>query len=242
MKRPRQRVRHIIRSLGWDVVRYQPMWPTLLGVEQLPIRTVLDIGAYDGDTARIFRRIFPDAHIYCFEPQLAPLQTLNAWAATQQGMVHVLPVALGDFDGVAEMYCNPNVPTVASLTRPGPGDPNGKPNALVQSIPIAQLDRAVSALDHVADGLLVKLDVEGSERAVLTGGAQTLQRCAACIMEFHAVPRFTGQMDFHEGYTALLGFGLEFKGVLTQQMRGQHLAYLDVLFVNPGRIDAIRPR
>lgn len=117
MKAWRRHVCNFIRSLGWDIVRYRPLWPTLLGVEQLPIRTVLDIGAYDGDTARIFRRFFPQAHIYCVEPQPEAV-------ATQQGMIHILPFALDSTSGTADLYRSLRLPRMASLAAVRPGHPN----------------------------------------------------------------------------------------------------------------------
>ncbi|MCX6017190.1 MAG: hypothetical protein NTZ50_01580 [Chloroflexi bacterium] len=45
-----KRARRLIRRFGWEIIPYHPMWRTLLGIERLPIRTVIDIGAYDGDT------------------------------------------------------------------------------------------------------------------------------------------------------------------------------------------------
>lgn len=242
MNRILRRVRRLVRQLGWDIVRYRPLWPALGGVELLPIRTILDIGAYDGDTARIFGRFFPNAHIYCFEPQPEPVARLAAWAATQQGRVHVLPFAVGNHDGMAELHRNPNAPRVASLTQPLPHQPNSQPDAHTLSTPIIRLDAAVSAHVPLVDGVLVKIDVEGSERSVLEGGAETLQRCVACIVEFHAAPRFAGQMYLTEGLPALERFGLSYGGILQQQFHHGRLLYFDAIFINRERADAIRPR
>ena len=238
MNRLLKRVRSIVRRLGWDVIRYHPIWPTLAGMERLPVRTVLDIGAYDGDTARIFRRLFPAAHLYCFEPQPEPFKALEAWAATQKGMVHALPFALGNHNGTAELHWDPNAPRMASLTSPWPNRPNGRPDAITRLTPIMRLDDAVNAHVHLTDGLLVKIDVEGSERAAVEGGPETLRRCVACIMEFHAVSRFAGQMNLREGLEVLAELGLEYGGVLQQHFKGGRLMYFDVIFVNRTRTNA----
>ncbi|WP_129677422.1 FkbM family methyltransferase [Candidatus Chloroploca sp. Khr17] len=235
-------LRRWVRSLGWDIVRYRPLWPTLLGVERLPIRTVLDIGAYDGDTARVFRRFFPQAHIYCFEPQPEPVQALTAWAATQQDLVHVLPFALDSTSGTANLHRNPQLPRMASLAAARPGHPNRLPDAITLSIPIMRLDEAVSAHIPLVDDLLIKIDVEGHERAILAGGPITLQRCRACIMEFHTQHAFDGQMSLMEVIAALGDYGLEYGGVLQQTLRQGRVQYFDTIFVNWTHGSALRPR
>lgn len=77
LRQARMHVRRFVRSLGWDIVRYRPIWSTLLGAEALPVRTILDIGAYNGDTAATFLRLFPYVTLYRFEPLEGPLRTLD---------------------------------------------------------------------------------------------------------------------------------------------------------------------
>lgn len=236
----RKNLRRMLRSLGWDIVRYRPLWPTLLGVERLPIRTVLDIGAYDGDTARIFRRYFPEAHIYCVEPQPEPVQALERWAASQQGMVHVLPMALGNRSGMAEIHRNARFPRIASLARPAPGLQRQMQDAITIPTPIMRLDEAVSAQIPLQEGVLIKIDVEGGERDVLAGGGAALQRSVACILEFHADPFFIGDLTLSEAIPLLKGLGLEYGGVLQQQLkRNGRLNYFDALFVNWARGESV---
>lgn len=40
----------------------------LLGLRNLSIKTIIDVGANEGQFARKILRFFPDADIYCFEP------------------------------------------------------------------------------------------------------------------------------------------------------------------------------
>lgn len=242
MMQLRTRLHRMIRSSGWDIVPYRPLWPTLLGVERLPIRTVLDIGAYDGDTARIFRSFFPEARIYCVEPQLEPLQALEAWASSQRGMVHVLPMALGNRNGMAEILRNARFPRIASLIPRMPGFQNAMQDAIAAPTPIMPLDEAVSAHIPLQEGVLIKIDVEGGEREFLAGGDATLKRSVACILEFHADSIFIGQMTLQEAIALLHGYGLEYAGVLQQQLkRDGRLLYFDAIFVNWARGESVEP-
>lgn len=95
-----------------------------------------------------------------------------------------------------------------------------------------RLDEAVSAHCALVDNVLIKIDVEGHERAILAGGPATLQRCRACIIEFHTQPIFDEQLSLDEACVALRQFGLVYGGVLQQALRRGRLNYFDAIFVN----------
>ena len=42
-----------------------------------PVRTIFDLGASEGVTAEYYRRLFPNAHVYSFEPTDAPYARLE---------------------------------------------------------------------------------------------------------------------------------------------------------------------
>src|SRR5499433_3557969 len=78
----------------------------LCGVGELPIRTIFDIGANIGKKARAYRKLFPEATIYCFEPTPGPFERLSQWAATQNGKVVTINLALSNTPGNATVYWN----------------------------------------------------------------------------------------------------------------------------------------
>ncbi len=86
----------VLRYFGVDVIRwYKAPESTLLGLTEYDIRTVLDIGANIGQSARFYRQTFPKARIYSFEPLPAVYESLDAWAQRQNSKAKALNIALG---------------------------------------------------------------------------------------------------------------------------------------------------
>ena len=98
------------RSLGRFRLLPDRRWPRFLGLEQRKIRTVFDIGAFDGDTARIFRRLFPAATIHCFEPSPTEFARLARWAGRQGRNVTCEQCGLGSTQGMATLFVYPESP------------------------------------------------------------------------------------------------------------------------------------
>src|SRR5438874_9407931 len=99
------------RRVGLDVHRWKrsPKY-TLLGLRALPIRTIVDVGAHDGQFSRWMTALFPAARIYAFEPLPEPYAALAAWASRAPGgpagRVTTFNRALGDRTMEAEMQVN----------------------------------------------------------------------------------------------------------------------------------------
>ena len=235
-------VRRLLKQLGWDLVRYHPkseIWPSLLGAGILPIRTVLDIGAKDGDTARIFRRYYPQAVIHCFEPHPVSFRSLETWANEQGGTVHCYPFALGDTTGLAQIHTIGSKLAIASLHPPGAwqfADPQFKTDYVVLPVQVNRLDD-LSDMLYITDDLLVKIDTEGFEKKVIQGGKGVLSRASAIIVEIHSLKRYAGQPSFVEIVELMAGFHLEFAGIIYQG-RGKNgkIIYVDALFIKEGLI------
>src|SRR2546425_13359993 len=59
-----------------------------------PVRVVFDVGAAVGDKARTFLRTFPDARLYCFEPQALARERCAKRIAPWRGRVEQREVGL----------------------------------------------------------------------------------------------------------------------------------------------------
>ena len=209
---------------------YKPLWPSLLGVEHRPVKTILDIGSFDGDTARVFRRYFPSATIHCFEPQPHPLEKLEAWAATQRGTVICHPVALGDRNGRVKLMVNSVAKRTSSLLELKTIETRPEDISRLE-INIHRLDDQIMAIP-LEGHVLVKIDTEGYEKQVLQGAVNTMKRASYCIVESHADDRFVGQTPFREIVDILDGYGFRFAGNLHQSLRGNGMvSHFDALFI-----------
>ncbi|MDR3528663.1 MAG: FkbM family methyltransferase [Rhizomicrobium sp.] len=216
---------------------YPPCWRNLLCLNDVAVRTILDIGAFDGDTAKLFRRRFPQAVIHCFEPHPIAGASLRRWAARYPEQVHCYEIGLGAQDGLLVLQDFEGSPRFNSfqtslpdwhshLAMPQP--------AKGLELPIHRLDDW--ARDHELPGpLLVKIDTEGFEEPVLRGGAEVLRQAAACIIEIQVDRRFANQLEFREVITVMEGFGLHYAGNLAHGIMAGRLHHFDALFLAPDR-------
>ncbi len=180
----KQTVRFCRSKLGLKpVIDYAQSRIRLLGVSDLPIRTVFDIGANRGRKARLYRRRFPDARIYCVEPIPACCAIIEEWAQHQHGLVSVMNLALGSQPGKLNFCWNVRHSGGSSLIEPHDIESRLRRGDCRRiEVAVETLDRVASRLP-VEDGILVKIDVEGFDLEVIRGGRATLRRASAVIVE-----------------------------------------------------------
>jgi FkbM family methyltransferase len=235
--------KHVLRAganrLGFDVIRlHRSPQRTLLGLAELNVRTVIDVGANQGQFARLISGFFPIAQLHCFEPLDEPFGKLAAWAATQKGRVHCHQLALGDREGEAEIHVHEQHTPSSSLL-PATDTCHGLyPQTRaerVTSIRISTLDRALaSTLDDLPRELLLKLDVQGFEDRVLRGAERVLAQCKAVVLEVCLDPLYEGQADFLGLAQHLHNAGFRYAGNLDQAYgEDGRVLFLDAVFVNP---------
>ena len=81
MKFIKRFTRKIFNLAGLHVVRMNKNPKhSLLGLRHLPIKTIIDIGANEGQFAKFISPFFPGAYIFCFEPLQEPYEQLTEWA------------------------------------------------------------------------------------------------------------------------------------------------------------------
>jgi len=149
----------------WLQEIYRPPHPTT-------IRTAVDLGAHIGmTTVWLARRCDCDA-IIAVEPSPANLQLLRRNLADNHVGATVLEAAVGAADGDAHFSTGAR----SNVGRVTPGEPN------------VRLLSVGSVLAHFPAGTqvdLMKLDVEGAERAVLEGDLSWCDRVRNVVLEVH---------------------------------------------------------
>lgn len=143
--------------------------------------TIFDAGANVGQTAKNYRRLYPQANIWSFEPAPDPFRELE----------HCLPnkftamrLALSDCKGEAQLNIGNQSYTNSLLVR---GNHAGK-----------AIDVATDTIDNICSSYdiseidILKIDVEGAETRVLNGAAQMLSRRAvkAIFIEVYFTPTY----------------------------------------------------
>jgi FkbM family methyltransferase len=160
-----------------------------LGLRELPIRTIIDVGANEGQFARKARSAFPDAQVHCFEPIPDLCRKIESWAAKQNGRVQVHNLALSSGKTTAEFHINDRDSIASSLLSPDQD----------RAHEYHTISVAVDTLDNVADEIdwrqvaLLKIDTEGFDLEVLRGARQSLARISAVIVESIFFPSPYGQ-------------------------------------------------
>jgi FkbM family methyltransferase len=135
---------------------------------------VFDIGAHAGNHVRAFHTL--GCRVVAVEPQPDFARMLRAWLG-RSGDVSIVEAAVGEREGRASLAISERTPTVTSLAAAWLDDRAREPgfagvrwNRQLQ-IEMTTLDALIARFGRPA---FVKIDVEGSEPAVLQGLSQPL--------------------------------------------------------------------
>jgi FkbM family methyltransferase len=172
-----------------------------------PEALFLDIGAHTGGTVQ---RIHDECanRIVAFEPtESSRLEIERTFA--QSPRVSVEPVALADVCGTASLHLNANTQT-NSLLENAKGNLDSFPDD-VRHLSQTEVDTltldAWRARHPVTAPLFLKIDVQGSELAVLQGALESLEQAIAVYAECPLAPMYENQGDFWQIHEMLLSRG-----------------------------------
>ena len=144
-------------SYLWEAVSERHETFSLIG----QVRSAADLGAYNGDTARELREIYPDIEkIYALEPDRRNFKKLSEYANSIEG-TEIIPINAAAWR------------ESATLTFADSGSRNSGAFAKGRQIEVSAL-----SLDGVLDGAAVdyiKYDVEGAEAEAIEGSAHTIK-------------------------------------------------------------------
>lgn len=186
-------------------------WLTGLG-----LNTVIDVGAHGGEFASAVRSILPEVRIYSFEPQ-ADARARIAKRLAGGGEFEVFGFALGSESGRATFYRS-------AFTKASSLLPMGKRHreAFPWSAEGEEMEVEVETLDGVRDRLeldravLFKLDVQGSELAVLRGAEASLESIDYVLAEVSLRSLYEGDASFSDVVAFLEARGFRYAGSLDQ--------------------------
>ncbi len=144
----------------------------------LEARTIFDIGANIGATARYLANLFPRAAIHCFEPVPSNLELLRR-NTSGIGRVHVHPYALGETDGEVQLHTDEKGINAGSYSMFAGG--SGGVRCAVRS-----MRSVLSELGNPQPDI-IKIDTEGAEYLILSAFPRSiLERVAWVYGELHS--------------------------------------------------------
>ena len=220
------------RLTGYALVKAPPDYIRWLRSQR--INTIIDVGANEGQFVESIRRYFPEAVIHSFEPLpevFAPLK--YRFAHDKRLIVH--NCALGDRTGTAELYHNSFSPSSSLLPmheRHVEAFPHTG-HATRTTITLKRLDDLFEGMETTPP-ILLKIDVQGAESAVLEGAVRTLGHVLAVIMELSYTELYVGQKLRDEMVAMMEGYGFMYAGDIEylSDSSGRRLQ-ADGLFVRP---------
>jgi FkbM family methyltransferase len=200
------------------------------------IGTILDVGANEGQFAHLMRELCPSDRIYSFEPMPAVFAKL---ASRFTADTQVVPVNLGLSDQAGTKAMNQSEFSPSSSLLPmGHMHKEEWPQSAGHSqvaVKLARLDDW--ARDNGlsgAEGLMVKLDVQGYEKAVIEGGRETIRRARLVVAEVSFYELYEGQPLFAEIHQLLTELGFRYRGSIEQHYsrKSDQILFADAAFEN----------
>ena len=183
-----------------------------LWLRNMNIETILDIGANTGQFAKSMHELFPEATLYSFEPLKDCYDELLVQFKNVP-QFQAFNVALGDETGIVEMHRSEYSPSSSLLSMNDlhkTSFPYTK-KEIIQKVDLVCLDDIASRLE-LRKPMLVKLDVQGYEDKVISGGKSVIGQADIVITELSVEQLYDGQPLFDEIYKAMTSMGFQYRG------------------------------
>lgn len=220
---------HKMRPMGRS---WQADLPRFLGGAET-IEIVFDVGGHEGESVVEFRKCFPNARIYSFEPFPETYERLQRNVSSLRNVfTHQLGFAAET--GRLPFYAG-NESRLNSLLPQGHEYVWQKNSPLEKCavLPFMTLDDFCAAQGITRIDLL-KIDVQGAEDQVLAGSRRMLERggIRAIRLEVNFLNLYKKQASFAQLFEQLTSAGMAFCGLYDQYFHVNHrLGWCDAVFV-----------
>lgn len=213
-------VHQLTRSLGFDFYSLKDKVDDevmrLNWLKRMNIRTVFDIGANEGQFAAMIRNLLPAAIIYSFEPIPFCYQKLVEHFKDDNNF-KAFNIGSGDKEEEIGMNVNDYSPSSSLLEINELHVKNFRHTAHTQKqlIKIKPLDAMMDQFT-ITTPLMVKIDTQGYENKVITGGKALLAKADVIMIELSYQSLYKGQTLFHDIYNSLYDLGFQYHGNFEQ--------------------------
>lgn len=161
---------------------------------------IFDVGAYTGEVAKTYRKIFPRATVYCFEPFGGSFRELEKLSIDP--LVKRFPVAMSDQVGKTMLNVNTDLSCNSFFPRPQ----NEPAYYSAQARNVDQVEIETTTIDSFCNKEnieridILKLDVEGAEIKALKGAHNKLSSHAVTLIytEVMFISHYEGGCLYHE--------------------------------------------
>ncbi|MEB2782421.1 FkbM family methyltransferase [Algoriphagus sp. C2-6-M1] len=185
-------------------------------IQEMGIRTVLDIGANNGQFAKQIRKLLPDSKIYSFEPLFREFNILNSAFENDDNFTS-FNVALGLENG-KKIFFKDEFSASSSFLKMEEKHIENYPhtgNIETIDVEIRTLDSFYDHLDLNVP-LFIKIDVQGFENQVISGGLKIISIASLLVIEICFETFYSGQTSFKEIFNILDNMGFKYIGNFNQ--------------------------
>jgi len=197
---------------------------------------VFDIGAHEGTVTRKYRKMFPLAGIFSFEPSPQTFEQLRRNTA-KDARISAHKIAMSDKKGKALFHVNSLAATDSLLPADarasfywGEGLYDNKEVVEVDTISIDAFcrEKSIRSID------ILKLDVQGAEYEVFLGAGDMLssQSISLIYTELMLTPTYKGQHKLHDYLALLDSLGYEVLDFYNFERHGRRLIQMDVVLLS----------
>jgi FkbM family methyltransferase len=204
-------------------------------LKKIEFKTIIDIGANQGQFASRFRVLFPTAQIYSFEP-IPEIFSLITRRFEKDPYFKAFNLGLGDREGSFDFFQNEFSDSSSFLPMKSlhkESFPFSQNTKLIQ-IPVDTLDQVAKQQLQLTAPLFIKIDVQGFEKMVIQGGKETLKKASLILVEVSFQELYENQHYFESTYSLLKELGFSFIGNYDQLLSPKDGSILqaDALFIN----------
>jgi FkbM family methyltransferase len=204
------------------------------------VERIFDIGANMGQITATYRKLFPKALIYGFEPFPAAFREYAERFATDR-LVRPVQQALTKENGTHTFFVNRNSATNSCLPVASDAaywsDPPASEIENIATIEVPAITFDDFCLQQNLDTTqILKMDIQGGELLALQGATQQLARGSIDLIytEILFVPLYKGQAFFYDIAAFLAGFGYTIFDIYNHKYGdNRHLKWADALFISP---------
>lgn len=200
----------MLNRAGYDIKYHHPYFDILL--KKYQFETVLDIGANAGQFAKDIRGRLPKAKIISFEPLHDCFSTLQSNMKDDKNW-EAMNIALGKEAGEVEMNKSAFSPSSSLLKETTllkqiyPKNTSTEKEKIV----VKKLDDVFPRL-NVKKPFLVKMDVQGFEDRVISGGQNALKEATMILIETNFEKFYENQPLFGDIHEQLRALGFSYHG------------------------------
>jgi FkbM family methyltransferase len=185
-------------------------------------KTVIDVGAFEGNWSKLARRIWPESALIMIEPNLEKQVTLTRIANDLQATLYCELLG-AENDREVTFHLMESGSSIFEERSPVP-----------RSVEIRKLRRLDTVVDHIEPPGFLKIDAQGYELHILRGTTGLLPHLGAVLLEVAVIEINKGAPLLHDVVAFMKSCGLVAYDVLEIHRRPLDMALnqIDIVFVN----------